>query len=304
MQNRYDVVVIGAGVAGMTAALYLKRSGLELLIIEKSAPGGQINRSALVENYPGFTNIDGPTLAANIFTQVNKLGIKYKSGNVKEIINNNEYKQIILDNEVIDAKTIVIATGRQPRELGLPNEKSLTGRGISWCAICDGYFFKDQEVAVVGGGDSALEETLFLASICKKVYLIHRRDVFTASNELQTKVKALENVEFILNSNISEIIEKDNKLNKIKVTNNDQQTKELEVSGLFIYIGSVPDTQNFKSLNILNENGYIVVDKNYETAIKGIYACGDVIDKSLYQLTTAVGDASTAAFNLKKSYFS
>lgn len=304
MQNSYDVVVIGAGVAGMTAALYLKRSGLEPLIIEKSAPGGQINRSALVENYPGFTNIDGPTLASNIFTQVNKLGIKYKSGTVKEIINNNEYKQIILDNEVINTKTIVIATGRQPRELGLPNEKSLTGRGISWCAICDGYFFKDQEVAVVGGGDSALEETLFLASICKKVYLIHRRDVFTASNDLQAKVKLLENVEFILNSNISGIIEKDNKLNKIIITNNDKQTKELEVSGLFIYIGSVPDTQNFKALNILNENGYIVVDKNYETAIKGIYACGDVIDKSLYQLTTAVGDASTAAFNLKKSYFS
>lgn len=304
MQNSYDVVVIGAGVAGMTAALYLKRSGLEPLIIEKSAPGGQINRSALVENYPGFTNIDGPTLASNIFTQVNKLGIKYKSGTVKEIINNNEYKQIILDNEVINTKTIVIATGRQPRELGLPNEKSLTGRGISWCAICDGYFFKDQEVAVVGGGDSALEETLFLANICKKVYLIHRRDVFTASNDLQAKVKLLENVEFILNSNISGIIEKDNKLNKIIITNNSQQTKELEVSGLFIYIGSVPDTQNFKALNILNENGYIVVDKNYETAIKGIYACGDVIDKSLYQLTTAVGDASTAAFNLKKSYFS
>ena len=304
MQNSYDVVVIGAGVAGMTAALYLKRSGLEPLIIEKSAPGGQINRSALVENYPGFTNIDGPTLASNIITQVNKLGIKYKSGTVKEIINNNEYKQIILDNEVINTKTIVIATGRQPRELGLPNEKSLTGRGISWCAICDGYFFKDQEVAVVGGGDSALEETLFLASICKKVYLIHRRDVFTASNDLQAKVKLLENVEFILNSNISGIIEKDNKLNKIIITNNSQQTKELEVSGLFIYIGSVPDTQNFKALNILNENGYIVVDKNYETAIKGIYACGDVIDKSLYQLTTAVGDASTAAFNLKKSYFS
>lgn len=305
MKNNYDVVVIGAGVAGMTAALYLKRSGLNPIIIEKSAPGGQINRSALVENYPGFTNIDGPTLAANIFTQVNNLGIEYKSGNVKEIINNNDNnKQIVLENEVINTKTIIIATGRHPRELGLSNEKSLTGRGISWCAICDGYFFKDQEVAVVGGGDSALEETLFLSSICKKVYLIHRRDTFKASEQLQSKIKKLANVEFILNSKIVEIKEKNNKLASIIIETYQKQNKELLVSGLFIYIGSVPDTQNFKSLNIFNENGYIKVDKNYETSIKGIFACGDVIDKNLYQLTTAVGDASTAAFNLKKIYFS
>ena len=304
MTNSYDVVVIGAGVAGMTAALYLKRSGLDPLLIEKSAPGGQINRSALVENYPGFTNIDGPTLASNIYTQVNNLGINYKSGNVKEIINNKEYKQIILDNEVINTKTVIIATGRQPRELGLPNEKSLTGRGISWCAICDGYFFKDQEVAVVGGGDSALEETLFLSSIVKKVYLIHRRVTFRASEQLQSKVKKLDNVEYILNSNIIEIKEKDSKLDSVIIENNTGEKHELKVSGLFIYVGSVPDTQNFKSLDILNENGYVIVDKDFETSIKGIYACGDVISKSLYQLTTAVGDASTAAYNLKKSYFS
>lgn len=304
MTDNYDVVVIGAGVAGMTAALYLKRSGLEPLIIEKSAPGGQINRSALVENYPGFTNIDGPTLAYNIFTQVNNLGIKYKSGNVKEIVDKKDYKQIILDNEIINTKTIIIATGRQPRELGLPNEKSLTGRGISWCAICDGYFFKDKEVAVVGGGDSALEETLFLSNIVKKIYLIHRRDIFKSSKELQDKVKQLNNVEYVLNSNIIEIKEKDNKLNGLVIKDNNNKIKELEVSGLFIYIGSNPDTQNFKSLNILDNNDYIIVNRDYETRIKGIYACGDVISKNLYQLTTAVGDASTAAHNLKKSYFS
>lgn len=303
MKNNYDTVVIGSGVAGMTAALYLKRSGLEPLIIEKSAPGGQINRSALVENYPGFKNIDGPTLAGNIFEQVNNLGISYKNGDVKEIINKGNIKQIILENEIIEAKTIIIATGRQPKEIGLQNEKSLTGRGISWCAICDGYFFKDKEVAVVGGGDSAFEETLFLSGICKKVYLIHRRDTFKASNYLQEKVNSLENVEFILNSNIKEIKEENDKLSGIIIENNLKESKELKVSGLFIYIGSVPATDSFKKLNILNEQGYIIVDKNYETNIKGIYACGDVIDKSLYQLTTAVGDASTAAYNLKK-YFS
>ena len=304
MEKVYDVVVVGAGVAGMTAALYLKRSGLEPIIIEKSAPGGQINRTASVENYPGFTNIDGPTLAVNIFTQVNGLGIKYKSGNVQQIIDKDDYKQLILENEIINTKTIIIATGRQPRELGLPNEKSLTGRGVSWCAVCDGYFFKDKDVAVVGGGDSALEETLFLSSIVNKVYLIHRRDTFRANEELQSKVKKLKNVEYVLNSNIIEIKENNNKLDSIIIKDNNDKLRELLVSGLFIYIGSVPDTQSFKSLDILNEKDYIIVDKNYETSAKGIYACGDVISKNLYQLTTAVGDASTAAYNLKKTYFS
>lgn len=304
MTNNYDVVVIGAGVAGMTAALYLKRSGLNPIIIEKLVPGGQINRSALVENYPGVISTDGPTIASNIFTQVMQLGIEYKNATVEQIINDNNNKKVILNDRIINTRAIIIATGRHPKELGLANEKALTGRGISWCAICDGYFFKNQEVAVVGGGDSALEETLFLSKICKKVYLIHRRDTFKAGNSLQEKVKELPNVEFMPNSNIIEINEENNKLSNIIIENNETKQTKLEVAGLFIYIGSEPDTQNFRDLNILDENGYILVDKNYETNVKGIYACGDVIQKNLYQLTTAVGDASTAAYNLKKTYFS
>ena len=304
MTNNYDVAIVGSGIAGMTAALYLKRFGLNPVIIEKSVPGGQINRSALVENYPGFSSIDGPTLAANVFAQVMELGVAYKNAKVKQIISSNDVKKIILDSEEITVKTVVIATGRHPKELGLPNEKTLTGRGVSWCAICDGYFFKDQEVAVVGGGDSAFEETLFLSKICKQVYLIHRRDTYKASSELQKKVRNLENVEFITNSNIVEINEKDNKLSNITVEDNNKNKTILEISGLFIYIGSVPDTQSFKNLNIIDENGYIIVDKNYETNMRGIYACGDVIKKDLYQLTTAIGEASQVAYNLKKSYFS
>ena len=260
MTNNYDVAIVGSGIAGMTAALYLKRFGLNPVIIEKSVPGGQINRSALVENYPGFSSIDGPTLAANVFAQVMELGVAYKNAKVKQIISSNDVKKIILDSEEITVKTVVIATGRHPKELGLPNEKTLTGRGVSWCAICDGYFFKDQEVAVVGGGDSAFEETLFLSKICKQVYLIHRRDTYKASSELQKKVRNLENVEFITNSNIVEINEKDNKLSNITVEDNNKNKTILEVSGLFIYIGSVPDTQSFKNLNIIDENGYIIVD--------------------------------------------
>lgn len=304
MENNYDVAVIGSGIAGMTSALYLKRFGLNPVIIEKSVPGGQINRSALVENYPGLSNIDGPTLAANIFSQIMELGITYKNARVKKIIDNKNIKKIILDNGEVDVKAVIIATGRHTKELGLENEKTLTGRGVSWCAICDGYFFKNHEVAVVGGGDSAFEETLFLSKICKKIYLIHRRDTYKASLNLQNKIRNLENVELITNSNIIEINEKDNKLSNIVIENLDKKRTTLEVSGLFIYIGSVPDTQIFKELNILDEKGYIIVDKNYETSIRGIYACGDVIEKDLYQLTTAVGEASQAAYNLKKSYFS
>lgn len=304
MTNNYDVAIIGSGIAGMTSALYLKRFGLNPIIIEKSVPGGQINRSALVENYPGFSSIDGPTLASNVFSQIMEMRIPYKNGNVKKIISNTETKKVVLDNEEIDVKAIIIATGRQSKELGLPNEKTLTGRGVSWCAICDGYFFRNQDVAIVGGGDSAFEETLFLSSICRKIYLIHRRDSYKASLNLQNKVKELKNVEFVTNSNIIEINEVDNKLDSIIVEDVNKKQNKLQVSGLFIYIGSVPDTQNFKELNILDENGYVVVDKNYETNISGIYACGDVIKKELYQLTTAVGEASQAAYNLKKSYFS
>lgn len=304
MTNNYDVAIIGSGIAGMTSALYLKRFGLNPIIIEKSVPGGQINRSALVENYPGFSSIDGPTLASNVFSQIMEMRIPYKNGNVKKIISNTETKKVVLDNEEIDVKAIIIATGRQSKELGLPNEKTLTGRGVSWCAICDGYFFRNQDVAIVGGGDSAFEETLFLSSICRKIYLIHRRDSYKASLNLQNKVKELKNVEFVTNSNIIEINEVDNKLDSIIVEDANKKQTKLQVSGLFIYIGSVPDTQNFKELNILDENGYVIVDKNYETNITGIYACGDVIKKELYQLTTAVGEASQTAYNLKKSYFS
>lgn len=304
MANNYDVAIIGSGIAGMTAALYLKRFGLNPILIEKSVPGGQINRSALVENYPGFSSIDGPTLASNVFSQIMEMEIPYKNGNVKKIVPNTETKKVILDNEEIDVKAIIIATGRHSKELGLPNEKTLTGRGVSWCAICDGYFFRNKDVAIVGGGDSAFEETLFLSHICKKIYLIHRRDSYKASLDLQNKVKKLKNVEFVTNSNIVEINEVDNKLDSIMVEDINKKQIKLQVSGLFIYIGSVPDTQNFQELNILDENGYVIVDKNYETNISGIYACGDVIKKELYQLTTAIGEASQAAYNLKKSYFS
>ena len=176
----FDVVIVGCGIAGMTSAIYLKRSNLNVCMIEKNAPGGQLNMINEINNYPGFESIDGPTLAFNVFNQIKKLEISYKYANALEIIDNIEYKTIKTDKEEITCKNVVIATGRRPRELGLQNEKRLLGKGISYCSICDGTLYKDKVVAVVGGGNSAIESALYLAEICQKVYLIHRTESYRA----------------------------------------------------------------------------------------------------------------------------
>lgn len=290
----YDTVVIGSGVAGMTAAIYLKRANLNILLLEKSAPGGQINRTASITNYPGIKEIDGPSLSLNMLEQLKSLDIETKYGNVLNITD-GEIKTIKTDLEEIKTKTVLIATGRNPKELGLEGEKQLTGRGVSWCAICDGPLYKDKTVAVVGGGNSAFEEALYLSTIVKKLYLIHRRDTFRADNILVEKLKEKENVEFILNSTITKLNEKDNHLESIEVNN-----KKINIDGLFIYIGFKPETDIFNNLNLELDDGYILVDKNMKTNIKGIYAAGDVIKKDYYQISTAVGEAATAALTIKR----
>ena len=290
----YDTVVIGSGVAGMTAAIYLKRANLNILLLEKSAPGGQINRTASITNYPGIKEIDGPSLSLNMLEQLKSLDIETKYGNVLNITD-GEIKTIKTDLEEIKTKTVLIATGRNPKELGLEHEKQLTGRGVSWCAICDGPLYKDKTVAVVGGGNSAFEEALYLSTIVKKLYLIHRRDTFRADNILVEKLKEKENVEFILNSTITKLNEKDNHLESIEVNN-----KKINIDGLFIYIGFKPETDIFNNLNLELDDGYILVDKNMKTNIKGIYAAGDVIKKDYYQISTAVGEAATAALTIKR----
>jgi thioredoxin reductase (NADPH) len=298
MKVQYDVVVVGAGCAGMTAAIYLKRFNLNVVMIEKSAPGGQINRTDKIENYPGFNIIEGPTLAMNIFMQTQNLEVEYRYGDVLNIIDKDEYKIVKTDTEEITTKAVVIASGRKPRELGLPNEKSLTGRGISWCAICDGPLFKNKEVVVVGGGNSAFQESLYLADICKKVTIIHRRNTFTADNELQEKVLNNKKIKIILDSEVITLNEKENKLASIVIKDKNAKQKTIKSDGLFIYIGFEPVTDMVKDFDIL-ENNYIVTDDNMRTKIKGIYACGDVIKKELYQITTSVGEASKAAMSAK-----
>lgn len=293
--ERFDCVIIGSGVAGMTSAIYLKRANKKVLILEKEIPGGQITRSSLISNYPGVSSIDGPTLALNIYNQMTENQVDYRYGDVLSIQDGNPYKVVVTEKETFETKTIIIASGRSPRELGLPNEKSLTGHGVSWCAICDGPLYKEKTVAVVGGGSSALEEALYLSSLCSKVYLIHRRDTFKGEASLVEKVNHTKNIECIFNVFVTGLKEKENLLSSICLNDH----REIEVSGLFIYIGATPNTHFLKDLNLMMNDGYIVVDKNMKTNIDGIYACGDVIKKEFYQISTAVGEGATAALSIK-----
>lgn len=293
MMNKYDCIVIGSGVAGMTAALYLKRSNLNILLLEREMPGGQLNKTTEIENYPGFSKINGTDLALSIYEQIKKHNIAYKYGNVVEIIDNNDTKIVKTNRDEFETKNVILATGRNPRKLGLENEEKLVSHGISYCAICDGMFFKDKVVAVVGGGNSALTGALYLSNIASKVYIINRRDELRADLILREKIKQKNNIEILFNSKITKINEKDNILDSIDVNN-----EKLEIDGLFIYIGFDPDIKYLKNLDIKNNNGYIVVDENMETSVKGIYACGDIIDKKVYQISTAIGEAAIAATSI------
>jgi thioredoxin reductase (NADPH) len=301
MKLDFDVVVVGAGIAGMTAAIYLKRANINVVMIEHTAPGGQVNRTSSIENYPGFEKIDGPTLAYNTFMQTQKLGINYKYGNVIDVTVEDEYKIVRTDKEEIKCKAIIIATGRKAKELGLKNELSLTGRGISWCAICDAPLYKNMNVAVVGGGNSALEEAIYLSEICSKVTLIHRRNEFRADKILVDQVVKSPKIEIKYNSVITDINESNNRLNDLVIENVETKDKEtLDVSALFILIGSIPVTDLLKDTEVEVDNGYVVVDSEMRTKVEGIYACGDVIKKSVYQVSTAVGEGATAAMSAIK----
>lgn len=291
--KKYDCIVIGAGVAGMTAALYLKRSNLNVLLLEREMPGGQLNKTTEIENYPGFTKINGTDLALSIYEQIKKQDITYKYGNVVEIIDGKDTKIVKTNRGEFETENIILATGRIPRKLELENEEKLVSHGISYCAICDGMFFKDKEVAVVGGGNSALTGALYLSNICSKVYIINRRDELRAGTMLQEKLKEKNNIEILFNSKVTKINEKDNILDSIDVNN-----EKLDINGLFIYIGFDPDIKYLNNLDIKNNNGYIVVDENMQTSIKGIYACGDIVDKKVYQITTAIGEAAIAATSI------
>ncbi|AST06195.1 thioredoxin-disulfide reductase [Anoxybacillus flavithermus] len=295
-ENIYDVIIIGAGPAGMTAAVYTSRANLSTLMLERGVPGGQMANTEEVENYPGYEHILGPELATKMFEHAKKFGAEYAYGDVKEVIDGEEYKTVVTSNQQYKARAIIIATGAEYKKLGVPGEKELGGRGVSYCAVCDGAFFKGKELVVVGGGDSAVEEGVYLTRFASKVTIVHRRDQLRAQKILQQRAFANEKIDFIWNHTVKQINEKDGRVGSVTLVHTQTgEEREFPCDGVFIYIGMVPLTKPFTSLGITNENGYIETNELMETKVPGIFAAGDVREKSLRQIVTATGDGSIAA---------
>ena len=294
---KYDLIIIGMGITGLSAAIYAKNSNLNVLLLEKETPGGLLNKINTINNYPGYAKITGPDLAMNLFQSIGYLQVPYKIAEVENIIVKEEKKIVQTTIGNFETNAILIAVGRKNRTLGLPNEEKLLGKGISTCALCDGHLYKDQEIAVVGGGSTALEEALYLSNIVKKVYLIHRRDTFRGEETFIKQVKEKENIHIIYNSNITAIVEEENKLKEIVINNE----THLKIAALFTCIGFEPNADFIKNLNITNEEGYIEVNQKQETKIKGIYAAGDCTQKEIYQLITAASEGVTSAIQINKN---
>lgn len=296
----YDCLVIGAGPGGLTAAIYCSRANLKVAVLEKLMPGGQVASTYKIDNYPGVPEVSGVDLALKMFDQATALGVEYLPMEVIDIKKEKDIFLVKTNDQILQAKTVIVATGTKNRKLHVEGEEKYLGKGISFCAICDGSFYQGQDVLVVGGGNSALEESLYLSSIVNKVYIINITDEPTAFKNVQDKVKKTKNIKVFNNSEVI-AFEGDDTLKEVKVKN--LKTKEVtsfKVNGCFEYIGHIPNTDFLKDLGILNKYGYIVVDGNKETKVKGLFGVGDVIDKEIRQITTATGDGTIAALNAAK----
>lgn len=281
----YDIIIIGAGPAGMTAAIYGRRANKKVLLLEALTPGGQIINAKKIDNYPGLPGINGVDFATNLYNQVIDLGCEVKFEKVVNI----EYPNVITNENSYSSKAIIIATGSEKRKLNIPKEDYYNGKGLSYCATCDGNFYKDLDVCVYGSGDTAEDDAMYLSDICKNVYLITRSDKFKGNELTLKELENKENVHFVYNTTITKLLG-DNKLTSIELNNKEI----LNVDGLFVAIGQVPETENFINILDLTEKGYAITKDN-RTKIKGIYVCGDVVEKPLRQLTTAIGDGALAA---------
>ena len=291
-----DIIIIGAGPAGLTAGIYAKRSGKSVLIFEKSAPGGQIINSPNIENYPGFKNISGPEFATSLYNQAKDLGAKFMFDEVKIELQDKK-KIVYTKNKKYEAKKVIIATGCTNKKLGLPNEDKLIGNGISYCATCDGAFYKEKSVAVIGGGNTATMDALFLANYCKKVYVLCRSHLKSDESE-QEKLKQKQNVEIINNTIVTKLIG-DNKLESIEVKTGDK-VSNLDVDAVFVAIGQEPQTKGFENILELDKFGYAKTNEECMTKEKGIFVAGDVREKHVRQLTTATADGTIASINASK----
>jgi thioredoxin reductase (NADPH) len=302
MENKiYDVIIIGAGPAGMGAAIYAKRAGLKCVVLDQSPiSGGQVLTTYEVDNYLGFPGLSGGDLSDKFREHADKLGVEFITANVVKIDNESDNKIVTTDEGEFIAKTIVLATGANHSKLGIPGENELAGVGVSYCATCDGAFFRKRTVAVVGGGDVAVEDAIFLAGLCAKVYLIHRRDELRAAASLQNKLMSMDNIEIIWDSEVTQICGKDI-VEKIEIKNKKtNDIKSLEVNGIFIAVGVVPDTELLKGIVQMDEKGYIIADETCTTSASGIYAAGDIRKKPMRQIITAVADGANAINSAQK----
>lgn len=288
----YDIIIIGMGISGITAAIYAKRSNKKILLIDKGTPGGLLNKIDKISNYPGLIDISGPEFADILEKQVKSFDIPYI---LEEVIDIDLEKKIVkTKNNQYEGTKIILAMGRKPKYLGLDNEQELIGKGVSSCALCDAFFYKDKNVAVVGTGNSALSEALYLANIASLVYIINRRDGFRGEDMLVQEIKNNPKIKIIYNANIISMNEENNKLKSIDLDNKEN----ILVDGVFIYIGNKPATE-FIDKKILDGDGYVKVNEKFETEIPGIYAIGDIIKKDVYQLVTAASDGARVIYNMK-----
>ena len=296
-----DLIIIGAGPGGVTAAIYAKRSNLDLLVFEKNCVGGNVVNAFEIENYPGVGKIVGADLSINFLNELDALGIEVNYEEIKEVKKiGDRFKVVTTDDIEYEAKKVLLALGTKARKLNLENEDALLGRGVSFCATCDGAFYKNKTVLVVGGGNSALTEAMYLSNIASKVYVITRHELKGTKKEID-ELKGKKNVEVIEFKQIKELVSENKHLKSVILFDtNTKEEMKLDVDGVFVYIGQIPQTGFLSSLGILNERGFINVDKHFETSVKGLFAIGDCIDKEVRQIATAVGDAATAIHYLEK----
>ena len=304
IKDHYDVLIAGGGPAALGAAVYSRRAGLSVLIVEKVLEGGQLNFTTYIDNYLGFPNIEGTELAKRMKEHAESLGTHFLNASVEKIIVEGETRAVVLDDgRTIEAKVLMIATGTDPKKLNVPGESELIGKGISYCATCDGYFFKEKDVLVVGGGDTAINDALYLSKIARSVTVIHRRDKLRAVKILQDKAFQRPNIKFLFDSVVERFVG-EKKLEKVIVRNvKTNQTSELHVEGVFIAIGSIPRSDLVKDIVELDENGYIITNEWMETNVPRLYAIGDVRKKNVRQIVTAVADGAIASVHAAENYF-
>jgi thioredoxin reductase (NADPH) len=299
--EKYDVIIIGAGPGGMTAAIYTQRSNLKTMMLEKAAPGGKMMTTWEIENYTGFGKVSGFELSEKMFNHTQELGVEYRYGDVTNIVDKGTYKEVhTASGEIFETGAVIIGTGTIPRSTNAKGESKLTGRGVSWCAICDGAFFKDMEIAVIGGGNSAIEEAVFLTKTVKKITVVNLLPSLQADAKAVDEAKETGKMDFMLGYEVVSF-NGDNQLESITLRNVEtKEESDLKVEGAFVFIGQIPEVSFAKDLDITNKWGYIEVNEKMQTRVPGIYAIGDVIAKDLRQIITAASDGSIAAIEVAK----